>query len=237
MTAQERREALKETFTAARACTRCPRLVAHRTQVVFGAGDADADLLFVGEAPGRTEDETGRPFVGAAGGLLDRLLAEIGLSRDEVFVTNVLRCRPPDNADPLPSEVEHCRDWLLRTIELVQPRVVCTLGNFATKLLRGDPAPITRVHGQVEVVELAGLALRLLPLFHPAAALYTPSNVEVLRADMALLPQLLGLAPVERVVVEPVPVPQVPGVADRPEVAEVGAAEEPEPEVPQLGLF
>jgi uracil-DNA glycosylase len=224
----ERREALKAAYLEARACTRCLQLAENRTQVVFGAGNADADLMFVGEAPGRTEDETGRPFVGAAGKLLDELLREIGLRREDAFITNVLRCRPPGNRDPHPSEIERCRLWLLRTIELVEPKVVCALGGFATKLLRGDPLGITRVHGRPEVRVLGPRAVRLLPLFHPAAALYTPSNVEVLRADMAQLPALLALPAPE----------QPPPPAPAPEPVAAAAVPEPAPApVPQLGLF
>jgi DNA polymerase len=227
VTAQERREALKAAYLEARGCTRCPQLAETRTQVVFGSGNADADLMFVGEAPGRTEDETGRPFVGAAGRLLDELLAELGLRREDAFITNVLRCRPPGNRDPHPSEIERCREWLLRTVELVEPKVVCALGGFATKLLRGDPLGITRVHGQPEVRVLGPRAVRLLPLFHPAAALYTPSNVEVLRADMAQLPALLALPAPEQPPPPPLPVEPEPEAA----------APAPPPPVPQLGLF
>ena len=126
----------------ARACTRCAELAATRTSVVFGAGNADADLMFVGEAPGANEDLQGLPFVGAAGKLLETLLGEIGLSRAEVFIANVLKCRPPGNRDPRPGEIENCTPYLVRQVELVAPRVICTLGNFATKLLRGDPAGI-----------------------------------------------------------------------------------------------
>jgi DNA polymerase len=191
--ADERREGLKALFHEARGCTRCPQLAQTRHTVVFGAGHADADLMFVGEAPGRNEDEQGVPFVGQAGRLLDTLLGEIGLSRDAVFVTNVLRCRPPGNRDPHPVEIERCQDYLFRTIDLVQPVVICTLGNFATKLLRNDTTGIMRLHGQAEVRVVGPRTVRLFPVFHPAAALYTPSNVEVLRQDFQRLPELLGL--------------------------------------------
>jgi DNA polymerase len=227
---EERREALKAVYEQAQGCTRCPQLAEARTTVVFGAGNADADLMFVGEAPGANEDRLGLPFVGQAGKLLDKLLAEIGLSREDVFVVNTLKCRPPGNRDPLPSEIESCQDYLMRQVELIEPRVICTLGNFATKLLRGEPTGITRLHGQAEIRVIGERAVRLYPLFHPAAALYTPSNVEVLRADFARIPELLAM-----------PAPQQPG---RPEPA----VPEPEPErtsdagaepVPagQLGLF
>jgi DNA polymerase len=188
-----RREALKEVFHQARNCPRCSQLVATRTQVVFGAGNADADLMFVGEAPGASEDQLGLPFVGQAGKLLDRLLAEVGLVRGDVFIANVLKCRPPGNRNPLPEEIANCQEYLFRQVELIQPKVVCTLGNFATKLLRGDSTGITRLHGRDEVRVIGPRAVRLLPLFHPAAALYQASNVELLREDFRRIPALLAM--------------------------------------------
>jgi len=196
--ADARRELLRDAYREARSCARCPQLAQTRTQVVFGSGNADADLMFIGEAPGASEDEQGVPFVGRAGKLLDQLLGEIGLAREDVFITNVLMCRPPDNRDPRPAEIEACQEWLWRKIELVRPIVVCTLGNFATKLLRGDPAGITQIHGQVQECTLGSLRVRLLPVFHPAAALYTRSNVELLRADLARIPALLALGAPEQ---------------------------------------
>ena len=172
-------------------CVKCA-LAEGRTQVVFGSGASDADLMFVGEAPGFHEDKQGVPFVGAAGKLLDQLLAGIGLSRDEVSVVNVLKCRPPGNRDPMPEEIEACESHLWRQIELIQPRVVATLGNFATKLLSGKPTGITRVHGQEQETTLGGRRVLLYPLYHPAAALYTPRMLEVLQSDFRRLPELLG---------------------------------------------
>src|SRR3954469_18252031 len=128
-TAADRREALKAVYEQARGCEKCPQLAATRTTVVFGSGNADADLMFVGEAPGRHEDEQGLPFVGQAGKLLEKLLGEIGLERGDVFIANVLKCRPPGNRDPQPMEIEACRDYLDRQVELIEPRVICTLGN------------------------------------------------------------------------------------------------------------
>ena len=176
---------------------------------MFGAGNADADLMFVGEAPGAKEDERGVPFVGAAGKLLDQLLEEVGLARADVFIGNVLKCRPPGNRDPLPAEIENCSSYLMRQVELIQPRVICTLGNFSTKLLRGDPTGISRLHGQAEIITIGNRAVRLYPLFHPAAALYTRSLLETLRADFARLPALLALDP--PVQPEPVVAPQAGG--------------------------
>src|SRR5215213_11984653 len=156
MDAAERREQLKQVYLEASACTRCA-LAETRTTVVFGAGNADADLMFVGEAPGANEDRQGLPFVGQAGRLLDRLLEEIGLARADVFICNTLKCRPPGNRDPLPAEIEHCQEYLWAQLGLIQPRVVCTLGNFATKLLRGDPTTgIRRLHGRAEEREIGG---------------------------------------------------------------------------------
>src|SRR3954453_14203171 len=229
MSAEDRREALKLVYQQARGCANCPELAATRTQVVFGAGNADADLMFVGEAPGANEDRMGRPFVGQAGKLLETLLGEIGLQRSEVFIANVLLCRPPGNRDPHPVEIENCQGYLLQTLELIEPTVVCTLGNFATKLLRGDNAGITRVHGRPEVRTIGVRAVRLYPLFHPAAALYTPRMLEVLREDFARIPALLAEpAP-------PQPEPLVPEpVAGEPEAAAVEVAVAA---ADQLGLF
>jgi uracil-DNA glycosylase len=199
-------------------CTRCA-LARGRTQVVFGSGSPTAELMFVGEAPGFHEDKQGVPFVGAAGQLLGKLLAGIGLTREDVFVANVLKCRPPGNRDPLPEEIEACEGHLFRQIELIRPKVVATLGNFATKLLSGKPAGITRVHGREQEVTLGGSRVLLYPLFHPAAALYTPRMLEVLEADFGRLPDLLG-----RATAPPVPPP-------------VATPSFAAPEPVQLGLF
>ena len=206
--AQERREALKEVLARTRACVRCTELASTRKSVVFGAGNADAELMFVGEAPGASEDEQGLPFVGRAGKLLGTLLVEIGLQREDVFIANVLKCHPPQNRDPQPAEIENCQEYLLRQVELIQPAVICTLGNFATKLLRADPAGITRVHGQPEVITLGRRAVRLYPIYHPAAALYTPRMLETLREDFARLPALLALGPPEQHEMAELPEPE-----------------------------
>ena len=168
----------------------CP-LAATRTRLVFGSGNADADLMFVGEAPGAEEDRQGIPFVGRAGRLLDTLLGEIGLARGDVFVANVLKCRPPGNRDPLPEEIEECEPHLRRQIALIEPKVICTLGNFSTKLLSGSPQGITKVHGRTQARRVGELGVALYPLFHPAAALRTPATLDLLREDFARLPGLL----------------------------------------------
>ncbi len=421
-TSEQRREELKAVFEQARGCTLCAELAATRTQVVFGAGNADADLMLVGEAPGANEDRQGRPFVGQAGKLLDQLLGEIGLRRADVFVANTLKClerdapvqlgdgswerigrlvrsrysgtvmsvddagqlvprrvtgwhatplagrsvfrlsvrsarpggvhragvqltgdhpvltrrgyvpaadlrdgdrvatatrglsemiaphvapsmrhqpqpeaeaavpsglgrlravpssvlfdavdvedvtdrprhdrtffcidvedthnfvtsggvvhncRPPGNRDPHPAEIESCQRYLLRQLELIEPRVVCTLGNFATKLLRGDPAGITRVHGRDEVRTIGRRAVRLYPIFHPAAALYTPRMLEALRGDFARIPELLALpAPPQPEVDAALGAPIEP--EDAPRATPAPAAELQPPRDDQLGLF
>jgi uracil-DNA glycosylase len=196
-------------------CTRC-RLAQGRTQVVFGNGNPNADLMFVGEAPGFHEDKQGFPFVGQAGKLLDKLLAGIGLSRSDVYVGNVIKCRPPGNRDPMPDEIEACESHLFKQISLIEPKVVATLGNFATKLLSGKQLGITRVHGQPQEVTLGGRRLLLYPIYHPAAALYTPAMLKVLEEDFSRIPELIGQ------VLEPQPEP-APALVAEPAV--------------QLGLF
>ena len=200
-------------------CERCV-LARTRTQVVFGSGSPNAELMFVGEAPGFHEDKQGIPFVGAAGKLLGTLLEGIGMTRADVYVANVLKCRPPGNRDPLPDEIQACEGHLFRQIELIQPTLVATLGNFATKLLSGKPAGITQVHGKPQDVLLGGNSVTLYPIFHPAAALYTPRMLQVLQEDFARIPELLGRA------VEPPPPP-----------APLYAPEPPVEHPVQLGLF
>ena len=191
MDAVERAAALRAHAEDTATCTRCA-LASGRTQVVFGSGSPNADLMFVGEAPGFHEDQQGVPFVGQAGKLLDTLLGGIGLTRADVFVANVLKCRPPGNRDPLPEEIAACEPHLFRQIELIRPKVVATLGNFATKLLSGKPTGITRVHGVEQEVTLGGSRVLLYPLYHPAAALYTPAMLSVLEQDFTRLPELMG---------------------------------------------
>jgi DNA polymerase len=188
--ANERREALVELYREVSTCTACP-LHSSRTNAVFGNGNADADLMFIGEAPGAEEDRQGLPFVGRAGQLLDELLQGIGLKREDVFVGNILKSRPPGNRDPQPEEIEACWPYLERQIELIEPKVIGTLGNFATKKITGSRVGITKVRGTPQVHELGGRTVFVMPLLHPAAALRTPSLVETLREDFAKLPGLI----------------------------------------------
>jgi uracil-DNA glycosylase family 4 len=216
---EERRAELVELYREASGCVRCP-LHQGRTKVVFGAGNANADLMFVGEAPGMHEDLQGLPFVGRAGKLLDQLLGEVGLERRDVFITNVLLCRPPGNRDPQADEIDTCKPYLDRKIELIEPKVICTLGNFATKLITRSARGITGVHGRPQVHELGGRTVRVLPLYHPAAALRSTKTLDELRADFGRLPGLLA---------EPAPVP-IGAVAPQ-------AAAQGEAEPPQAALF
>jgi uracil-DNA glycosylase family 4 len=255
--AAARREQLVEFFHELKDCQKC-ELAGGRTQVVFGMGNADADLMFVGEAPGFHEDQQGKPFVGRAGKLLDQLLSEIGLTRKDCFIANTLMCRPPDNRDPLPEEIDACKGHLFRKIELIQPRVVCTLGNFATKLLSGRPDGITKVRGTPQVRELGGQTVFLYPIFHPAAALRTPAVLEQLRADFQKLPDLIATErpappPVPEPTPPPIPEPAPPPIPEPtpPPIPEPGPEPVPEPHPPpelvasvqegpardQLGLF
>jgi uracil-DNA glycosylase family 4 len=224
LTADERRARLVELYKEVRACTRCP-LHETRANAVFGAGDADADLMFVGEAPGAEEDRQGLPFVGRAGQFLDELLRGIGMSRQGVFIANVLKSRPPGNRDPQPLEIDACRPYLLEQVRLIEPKVLCTLGNFATKLLSGSPAGITRVRGTPQVHSIGGRTVFLLPLFHPAAGLRTPAVKETLRRDFELLPGLLAG-----------PAPDAREAGDDVEETE-DASSSPQPAADQLDLF
>ncbi|HSL12489.1 MAG TPA: uracil-DNA glycosylase [Actinomycetota bacterium] len=181
MTARTLTEAAAEAAT----CRRC-RLAERRTQVVYGVGSASADLMFIGEGPGFHEDQQGEPFVGAAGQLLTRMLAEIGLRREDVYIANVVKCRPPGNRDPEPDEIEACTPWLVEQLSLIQPSVVVTLGNFATKFVLTTTTGITRLRGQV----FPWHGRTVIPTFHPAAVLRsggeTSRQFADLRSDFAL---------------------------------------------------
>jgi uracil-DNA glycosylase family 4 len=191
---------LEAVAAEAAGCTRC-RLHESRTQVVFGQGDPRADLMFVGEAPGFHEDRQGVPFVGPSGQLLNRLLEGIGLRREDVYICNVVKSRPPQNRDPQPDEIAACRPWLDAQIRLVDPKVVVTLGNFAAKTLLETSTGITRLRGQTYPFQ----GRVLLPTFHPAAALHAqgrrtagPSPLEAMEGDFRVLAELLAArAPVD----------------------------------------
>lgn len=186
---------LDELRVEAEACTRC-RLSESRTNVVFGVGSPQAEVMFVGEAPGRNEDLEGEPFVGRAGQLLDQLLGEIGIDRQSVYIANVLKCRPPNNRDPLPDEIECCKGYLRQQIRLIRPRVVVTLGNFATKLLLRTTTGITRLRGRSYPWWLESTVV---PTFHPAAALRGGDRVaNNMRDDFKLIRSILD-RPVEEV--------------------------------------
>jgi len=191
---------LDELDREASVCTRC-RLASGRTQVVFGVGNPDADVMFIGEGPGYHEDKQGEPFVGAAGQLLTRLLGEIGLRREDVYIANTVKCRPPGNRDPLPDEIESCRPWLEGQLENIRPRVVVTLGNFATRVILDKPVSISRVRGQRFTIG----GRTVIPTFHPAAVLHgggeSGSQMAALRSDFQTIRQLVA---------EPVPVAAVP---------------------------
>jgi len=181
---------LAEAASDASDCTRC-RLSEGRTQVVFGVGSPDAELMFIGEAPGFHEDRQGEPFVGAAGQLLTRMLGEIGLAREDVYIANVLKCRPPGNRDPLPDEIESCTPWLVEQISLIQPKLVVTLGNFATKFVLNTQQGITRLRGQT----FPWHGRTVIPTFHPAAILHGGGEgsrqFEELREDFATIRRTL----------------------------------------------
>lgn len=190
---------LAQVADQASGCTKC-RLAQGRTQVVFGVGAADADLVFIGEGPGFHEDRQGEPFVGAAGQLLTRMLEAIGLSREQVYICNVVKCRPPGNRDPRPDEIEACTPWLVEQLSLIQPRVIVTLGNFATRFVLDTSAGITRLRGQIH--DWHGRTV--IPTFHPAAILHgggeRSRQFELLRDDFRLIRRTLdeGVAETRR---------------------------------------
>jgi uracil-DNA glycosylase family 4 len=181
---------LQELATEASTCIRC-RLSQGRTQVVFGVGNPHADVMFIGEGPGYHEDRQGEPFVGAAGQLLTRLLAEIGLRREDVYIANVVKCRPPGNRDPLPDEIESCRPYLDGQLELIRPRLIVTLGNFATRVMLDRQVSISRVRGERFTVD----GRTVIPTFHPAAVLHgggeSGAQMASLRTDFRTIRSVL----------------------------------------------
>jgi uracil-DNA glycosylase family 4 len=201
-------------------CTRCA-LADSRSLVVAGEGPMPAELMLVADAPGFHDDRLGRPLVGAAGELLADLLASIGLERRDVYVTTLVKCRPPGTLSPAEDEIAACSDKLERQVGLVRPRVVAALGDLATRVLAGGPHGVSQTHGQVRRAALAGQEIALLPLYHPAAALHNARLLPALQADVQRLGELLGRAPV------------VPAAEPDPPVLAVPIAADDE----QLGLF
>ena len=185
---------IEEAALEASTCTRC-RLSQGRTQVVYGVGDPNADLMFIGEGPGFHEDKQGEPFVGPAGQLLNQVLGEIGLQRERVYINNVVMCRPPGNRDPLPDEIEACKPWLDERIELIDPSVVVTLGNWATRFVLGPRVSISRVRGQ----RFPWSGRTVIPTFHPAAILHgggqASKQMEALRSDFQEIARALAERP------------------------------------------
>jgi DNA polymerase len=185
---------LEEAALDASTCTRC-RLAQGRTQVVYGVGDPSADLMFIGEAPGFHEDRQGEPFVGAAGQLLNRMLAEVEIPRSDVYINNVILCRPPGNRDPLEDELIACKPWLDERIEIIDPAVIVTLGNWATRYILGKQVSITRVRGQ----RFPWNGRTVIPTFHPAAILHgggeSSNQMTALRADFQEMKRALGERP------------------------------------------
>ena len=185
---------LEEAAREASTCTRC-RLAQGRTQVVYGVGDPHADLMFIGEGPGYHEDKQGEPFVGAAGQLLNRMLAEVEIPRSDVYIGNVVKCRPPGNRDPFPDEIEACTPYLREQIELIDPVVVVTLGNWATRFILDKQVSISRVRGQ----RFPWNGRTVIPTFHPAAILHgggeNSSQMTALRTDFQEIRQALAERP------------------------------------------
>ena len=225
---------LVEAAADAATCTKCA-LAAGRTQVVFGVGNPAADLLFIGEAPGMHEDKQGIPFVGAAGQLLTRMLEGIGLTREEIYIANVIKCRPPGNRDPLPEEIEACTPWLIEQVSLIQPRVIVTLGNFATKFVLQTQQGITRMRGSVYPWH----GRLVIPTFHPAAILHgggeKSRQFADLQEDFELIKRTLvtpaqPAAPAPAQPVAPAPAPRLASLAD------YGRTDAPPPD-DQLELF
>jgi uracil-DNA glycosylase family 4 len=212
---------LADIAVEASTCIKC-RLAETRTQVVFGVGNPDADLLFIGEAPGLHEDRQGEPFVGAAGQLLTRMLEGIGMTRDQVYIANVLKCRPPGNRDPQEDEIETCTPWLIEQISSIQPVVIVTLGNFATKFVLQTQRGITKMRGSVYPWH----GRKVIPTFHPAAILHGGGEKSRQFAELQEDFELI-----RRTLTEPPPPPPVVSLR-RPEVEDV-----PEPSEDQLELF
>jgi uracil-DNA glycosylase len=168
--------------------------VKNRTRVVPGVGSAQARMMFVGEAPGFNEDKQGEPFVGAAGSFLNELLASIGLKRSQIFITNVIKCRPPDNREPMPSEIQNCRVWLDAQIAHIRPQLIVTLGRFAMDAFLPGKS-ISKIHGQA----FKNGQITYFAMYHPAAALYQQSQRDVIKNDMLKIPAILAQATTQKI--------------------------------------
>ncbi len=203
---------LEELYEAIKDCMACP-LGRTRTHLVLGSGDPEAEIMFVGEAPGFHEDRQGIPFVGPAGQFLDQLLRSIGLKRSQVYIANTLKCRPPENRDPLPEELSACTPYLFKQIELIRPRIICTLGNHATRTLLRTGTGISQLHGKL--IRKGGLAY--VPLFHPAAALHKPPLKAVLVEDFQRLKEHLDAERVRWEAEEGLPEETLTAAEDQPE--------------------
>jgi len=183
---KDKRERLKSFFLEIRDCRECA-LYRSRNRFVFGSGSAYAEIMFVGEAPGKNEDLQGFPFVGRAGSILDELLESIGMTKKDVFIANVLKCRPPKNRDPQSEEIDACKKYLFKQIEIIDPKIICTLGKYSTQLILDTKDGITGLRGKV--FEKDGRMI--LPINHPAAVLYNPSRMGILKNDFARIKGLL----------------------------------------------
>ena len=188
METEDKREKLKQYYFLIKDCSKC-NLAQTRTNFVFGSGNANSKILFVGEAPGKNEDLQGKPFVGPAGKLLDELLSIINLTRNEVFIANVLKCRPPQNRDPKFEEIDICKNYLFKQIEIINPIIICTLGKYSTQLLLNTDEGITELRGRVFKID----GRYVLPINHPAAALYTPSRFEILKLDFKRIAKVIKI--------------------------------------------
>jgi len=182
----DKRERLKSFFYKVKDCRQCG-LHSSRTRFVFGSGSATAELMFVGEAPGRNEDLQGLPFVGRAGNILDDLLGSIGMDRKEVFIANVLKCRPPGNRDPKLEEIDTCKEYLFEQINIIDPKIICTLGKYSTQLILDTSHGITGLRGKVFRKD----GRTILPINHPAAVLYNPSRMEILQNDFSRIKNIM----------------------------------------------
>ena len=237
MTSEERAAALEAIASEVRACTGC-RLAEGRTNAVPGEGSPDTEVVFVGEGPGQNEDRQGRPFVGRAGDLLEELLGMIGWGRDDVFITNVVKCRPPNNRDPEPDEIAACRPFLQRQLEILDPALLVTLGRFSLQtFMPGDR--ISRVHGTERPIDpsTGARAATGYALYHPAAALRQGALKETMQRDMAAVPEVLVRARAERAAAEPAATPDVPDEAAAPDAAAATEDETMDKTDEQYGLL